>query len=292
MIKSMTGYGKGEVATESGRMSVEIRSVNHRYGEISVKLPRGLLAFENDVKKCVAERLKRGKIEIYVQREGALDAASRPTVNLPLAKAYFEALKELKGALGVFEPVSLQLVAAQRDVISTGEVEAASETLQADLLSAVEQAVDALEEMRQREGGALLADLQSRRENLGALVGRIAERAPATVVEGAARLKERVAQLLADTTLDEGRLVQEIAIMADRSDITEELVRFDSHLRQFDSALQLAEPVGRKLDFLLQELNREVNTIGSKGGDMEITAMVVELKAELEKIREQVQNIE
>ena len=292
MIKSMTGYGKGEVVAPSGRMSVEIRSVNHRYGEISVKLPRGLMPFENEVKKCVGERLKRGKIEVFVQREGVLDAAARPTVNLPLARAYFEALGELRETLGVAEPVSLQLVAAQRDVLTTGESETPAETLQADLLAAVEQAVEALEEMRSREGEALLADLRSRRENLGALIDRIGARAPVAVAESGARLKERVAQLLVDTTLDEGRLAQEIAIMADRSDVTEELVRFNSHLQQFDRALELAEPVGRKLDFLLQEMNREVNTIGSKGGDVEITPLVVELKAELEKIREQIQNIE
>lgn len=292
MIKSMTGYGKAEAPLAAGRIVTEIRSVNHRYGEIFVKLPRPLMAFENEVRKCVAARLKRGKIEVFVQQEGVAGPEALPRPNTQLAKAYYEAFARIKEELGLAEPVTLALIASQRDVLGAGESEEMAESLRAELLVAVQGAVEGLDAMRLREGAALLEDLQARRATLSFLIGRVAERAPQVVAEAGKRLAEKVAQLAGESGVDEGRLAQEIAFMADRCDITEELVRFDSHLRQFDETLLLEEPVGRKLDFLLQELNREVNTIGSKANDAEIASYVVQLKAELEKIREQVQNIE
>ncbi|HEX8960848.1 MAG TPA: YicC/YloC family endoribonuclease [Geobacteraceae bacterium] len=292
MIRSMTGYGKAEAASGGGRIVAEIRSVNHRYGEVFVKLPRPLMAFENDVRKCVAGRLKRGKIEVFVQQEGGVGSGAMPVLNVPLAKAYHGAFARMREELGLSDPVTLALIAAQRDVLGAGENEELSESLRDELLTAVNGAVEGLEAMRLREGRALLDDLLGRRAMLSSLIGRVAERSPKVVAEAAQRLRERIAQLAGESGVDEARLAQEIAFMADRCDITEELVRFDSHLRQVDETLLMEEPVGRKLDFLLQELNREVNTIGSKANDAEIAATVVQLKAELEKIREQVQNIE
>lgn len=292
MIKSMTGYGKNEVTLESGRIIVEIRSVNHRYSEISVKLPRTLIALENDVRKCVAEQVKRGKIEVYILQEGLISAAGLPTVNIPLAKVYYEAFAKIKDALGLYDPVPLSLIAAQKDLLVIEERGVPAETLREVLLAAVKDAVDNLDVMRAREGEALLEDLQARRALLSGLISRITERAPVAVAENSAKLRGRVMQLAGESGVDEGRLAQEFVFMADRCDITEELVRFNSHLKQFDETLKLNDPVGRKLDFLIQELNREVNTIGSKANDAEITFFIVELKAELEKIREQVQNIE
>ena len=292
MIKSMTGYGKSVVETDTGRTIVEIRSVNHRYGEVYVKMPRTLLAFENDVRKAVGDRLKRGKIEVFVQREEAVGGENLPNVNVPLAKAYRDAFEQLKRELDLADPVTLPLILSQRDVLSAREEDGNEDALRGELLGAVRGAVEAMETMRLREGEALLADLTARRRTLSDIIERIALRAPAMVAEYAARLRERLTQLLSGTTLDEARFAQEVALMADRSDITEELVRFRSHLVQFDDTLKLSEPVGRKLDFLMQEFNREVNTIGSKAGDADTAALVVELKAELEKIREQVQNIE
>ncbi len=291
MIKSMTGYGKAETTADTGRIIVEVRSVNHRYGEISVKLPRAFMAMEQSVRKCVAEKVKRGKAEVFVQREAGVDAASLPTVNLSLARAYRDAFLSLKEALGLDDRISLGLIAAQKDVLITGEADSPEESVLDDVLAAVRKAVDSLDAMRLREGALLMADVRGRRETLATLLGEIRSRAPVVVAESASRLKERVAQL-AESVVDEARLVQEIAIMADRCDITEELVRFESHLQQLDETLLADEPVGRKLDFLMQELNREANTMGSKANDAEITALVVELKAELEKVREQVQNIE
>lgn len=292
MIKSMTGYGKSVVETDTGRTIVEIRSVNHRYGEVYVKMPRTLLAFENDVRKAVGDRLKRGKIEVFVQREEAVGGENLPSVNIPLAKAYRDAFEQLKRELDLADPVTLPLILSQRDVLSAREEDGNEDALRGELLGAVRGAVEAMEAMRLREGEALFADLTARRRTLSDIIERIALRAPAMVAEYAARLRERLTQLLSGTTLDETRFAQEVALMADRSDITEELVRFRSHLVQFDDTLKLSEPVGRKLDFLMQEFNREVNTIGSKAGDADTAALVVALKAELEKIREQVQNIE
>lgn len=292
MIKSMTGYGKAVVETESGRTTVEIRSVNHRYGEVFVKMPRSFLPFENDVRKVVGDRLKRGKIEVFVQREEGMAGQHQPLVNVPLARAYREAFDHLRTELGIYDPVTLPLILSQRDVLAAREEGGDDEILRGELLQAVRGAVEAMEAMRVREGEELFADLEARRRTLASLIERVAGRAPAVVAEYAQKLRERLAQLLADTALDEARLAQEVAVLADRCDVTEELVRFRSHLVQFDETIALAEPVGRKLDFLMQELNREVNTIGSKANDASMAAIVVELKAELEKIREQVQNIE
>jgi uncharacterized protein (TIGR00255 family) len=291
MIKSMTGYGKAELSLEHEKIAVEMRSVNHRYGEISIKLPRALICFENDVRKAVSERLKRGKIDVFIQLESVADGRP-PHVNISLARAYYAAFTSLREELGIEEPVPLSLIVSQKDVLAVTEEEDHTEAMRDGLLSTVGAAVDALERMRIREGNELSDDLRKRRETLALLMERIACRAPSVPAEYAEKIASRLTRFAPEGMPDEVRLAQEIAIMADRSDITEEQVRFASHLVQFDAALQALEPVGRKLDFLLQEMGREVNTMGSKANDGEITSCVVELKAELEKIREQVQNIE
>ena len=292
MIKSMTGYGKGESLHEGGRFIVELRCVNHRYGEVTVKLPRALMQFENEIKKRVAERLVRGKIDVFIQVENAV-ALGVPTANLPLARGYLKAFNSIKDALGLEGEVKLSMIASQRDVVTVAaEAEASLEEMPAELTAALEEALRRVDEMRLFEGESLFADFKKRREVLAQLIGRVAARSPMVVAEYAQRLKERIGQLLTDGALPEERLALEVAILADKCDITEELVRLESHLRQFDETLTRDEQVGRKLDFLLQEINREVNTIGSKANDAQIASVVVELKAELEKIREQVQNIE
>jgi uncharacterized protein (TIGR00255 family) len=293
MIRSMTGYGKGESAYAGGRIIVELRCVNHRYGEVTVKLPRALMQFENEIKKRVAERLSRGKIDVFIQVEGAPGSLGVPTANLPLARSYYRALSAIREALGLSEEVSLALLASQRDVITVAaEAEAPLEEMPQELLAALEDGLGRVDEMRLFEGESLLADFMKRRELLRELIARVAARSPFVVAEYAVRLKERILALCSESGLPEERIALEVALLADKCDITEELVRLESHLRQFDETLGRAEPVGRKLDFLLQEINREVNTVGSKANDAEIAASVVELKGELEKIREQVQNIE
>ncbi|HBG04636.1 MAG: YicC family protein [Geobacteraceae bacterium GWC2_58_44] len=292
MIKSMTGYGKAESAYAAGRVTVEVRCVNHRYGEVTVKLPRALMQFENEIKKRVAERLSRGKIDVFIQIEGAVSLGV-PTANLPLARGYYRAFTSIGEALGLGDEVSLALIAAQRDVITVAaETEASLEEVPEELIAALEEALRRVDEMRLFEGESLMADFRKRRETLSQLIARVMARSPSVVSEYAARLKERIAQLCGESGLPEERIALEVALLADKCDITEELVRLESHLRQFDETLTRNEPVGRKLDFLLQEINREVNTVGSKANDAQIASSVVELKAELEKIREQVQNIE
>lgn len=292
MIKSMTGYGKAEVMTAMGKLVVEIRSVNHRYGEINVKLPRLFLPFEGEVKKKVAERMKRGKIDVFVQYEPSAGSALRLEPDLSLAKMYYDAMDSVREHLNLSAQVPLSLVISQKDVLVSRENAPETETLGTDLASVVEAAVQDIESMRDREGAALADDVTDRRDLLSGLIGKVGERAPAVVAEASQKLRERIRQLAGDVQVDEARLAQEVAFIADRSDITEELVRFNSHLQQFDDMLGLEEPVGRKLDFLMQEFNREINTIGSKANDSEIAALVVQVKAELERIREQVQNIE
>jgi len=291
MIRSMTGYGKGEAAGGAGRCVVEVRTVNHRYGEVTVKLPRSFLAYEHELRKAAASRIKRGKADLFVQWEEAAGAAQVPPVNMTAARGYQAAFLELARELRLSPEIPLSLIISQKNVLQ----EAAGEE-QPDLLPQVLQAVlaalDALDAMRLREGEALERDLRERRQGLAELVAQVTERAPLVVEEYEAKLRQRLAKLLNDAELDPQRLAQEVALMADRCDVTEELVRLQSHFVQFDETLALTEPVGRKLDFLMQELNREVNTIGSKANDAQVTALVVQMKAELERMREQVQNIE
>lgn len=291
MIKSMTGYGKGEANGPAGRCVVEIRTVNHRYGEVTVKLPRSFLAYEHDLRKAAGSRIKRGKADLFVQWEEAAGAAQVPPVNLAAARGYQAAFLELARELRLSPEIPLSLIVGQRNVLQEAAGEEQPDLLP-QVLQAVQAALDAHDTMRLREGEALERDLRERRQGLAELVVQVTERAPLVVEEYQVKLQQRLVKLLNDTELDPQRLALEVALMADRCDVTEELVRLQSHFVQFDEALALAEPVGRKLDFLMQELNREVNTIGSKANDATVTALVVQLKAELERMREQVQNIE
>jgi len=292
MIRSMTGYGKAENSSETGRFIVEIRSVNHRYGEVTVKLPRQFLSLEADIKKRVNSCCKRGKVDVFIQFDAVAGVLHPPQVNMPLAKAYHEIFSGMIHNLGIYEPVTLASIISQRDVLVQQDADTDTEALAEMLLNVLDKAVLSHDEMRCREGVALEKEIVERLQFVTSLVEKIALRAPLAVAANSDRFRERLAKLLGDTQLDESRLVQEIAILADKMDITEELVRLKSHFNQVDEAFTLSEPVGRKLDFLLQEMNREVNTIGSKANDAEIASLVVAIKSEMEKVREQVQNIE
>ncbi len=291
MIRSMTGYGKGEAVTPAGRCMVELRAVNHRYGEVAVKMPRSFYAYEHEVRKRAGQRIKRGKVDLLVQWEEATGAAGVPPVNLAVAKGYHAAFLELAHELRLSPEIPLSLIVAQKNVVQETAGEEQSDLLP-QLLQALAAALDGLDAMRLREGEALVRDLTARRQGVAQLVEQVAARAPQVVEEYHDKLQQRLVKLLDGAEVDQQRLMQEVALLADRCDVTEELVRLQSHFLQFDETLALDEPVGRKLDFLMQELNREVNTIGSKANDAAITALVVQMKAELEKMREQVQNIE
>ncbi|MBL0226279.1 MAG: YicC family protein [Geobacteraceae bacterium] len=292
MIKSMTGYGKGEAVSGQGVFSVEVRSVNHRYGEISVRMPRAFYSQENDIKRLASTVLKRGKIDVTVQWEESAGADSIPQINRELAAGYCEAFRQLSGELGLPGDVPLTLILGQKGVLRDSGTVIDEAELLPQLTEAVQAAVAAIDGMRMREGEALAADLLARRRQLAEWVDQIRVRTPLMVAEYQQKLSNRLEQLLGDVELDPARLAQEVALLADRCDITEELVRLGSHFAQFDEAMCLNEPVGRKLDFLMQEMNREVNTIGSKANDALIASLVIQIKAEMEKMREQVQNIE
>jgi uncharacterized protein (TIGR00255 family) len=292
MIKSMTGYGKGEVISEQGTFTVEIRSVNHRYGEVSLRMPRGFMSLENDAKKVVAAILKRGKIDVFIQWEESQGGEFMLRVDVPTAKAYYDIFNQLNGELGIPGVIPLELILSQKGVVRDRGGVIDEELCSGQLLSTLQTALDAIDSMRKREGESLASDLIARRQQVAQWIGQIGERTPLVRDEYRQKLKTRLEQLLDGVELDGARLAQEVALMADRCDVTEELVRLASHFVQFDETLLLSEPVGRKLDFLMQEMNREVNTIGSKSSDAEITALVIRIKAEMEKMREQVQNIE
>jgi len=287
----MTGYGKGASADIQGRCTVEVKTVNNRYGEVSMKMPRSFLGYEPEVRKAVTARVKRGKTDLFVQWEPAEGELTVPPINLAAARGYHKAFLDLAHDLHVSADIPLSLVISQKYVLQEIVSEESGDLLQV-LLQAVHQALDSLDTMRLREGDALQSDLKERRIELAALVSQVRERSPQVVEEYQQKLQQRLEKLLAGSEVDPQRLAQEVALLADRCDITEELVRLESHFIQFDEALLLNEPVGRKLDFLMQEINREVNTIGSKANDAVITSLVVQMKAELEKMREQVQNIE
>lgn len=288
----MTGFGKGEVVTLVGNFTVEIRAVNHRYGEISVRLPRSLYVLENEVKRLAASILKRGKIEISVQWDEKNSENAAPQLDMVVARGYYDAYTRLSKELNLPQDAPLSLIMAQKGVMKEAAGIVDEGAILPQLLAALQAAVTALDGMRIREGAALADDLQLRRVQIAEWTKLIGERTPQMVVEYRQKLKARLEQLLDGVEMDESRLAQEVALLADRCDITEELVRLSSHFKQFDEALRCSDPVGRKLDFLMQEMNREVNTIGSKSNDAEITNLVIQIKAEMEKMREQVQNIE
>jgi len=293
MIYSMTGYGKGTAEVEGYSLAVEIRSVNHRYGEIAVKLPRLLLSMEGDVKKQAGERLKRGRIDISVAQDAATGQALLvPVLNRPLAKAYGKVFAELRDVVGWEGEISLSLIAAQKDVILLQEEEFETEKIWNCLGRALNDALDRIVAMRRIEGEAIAQDLKTRLETLGEQLTGVKKLAPEIPRIWQQKLHDRLERFGPDLAVDPTRVAQEVALFADRCDVSEEIVRLESHIDQFRPLFEADEPVGRKMDFLVQEMNREANTIGSKANHPELSAQVVAMKAELEKIREQVQNIE
>ena len=292
MINSMTGYGKGEAQAGNVVLTVEIKTVNHRYADITVKLPRSLMAMENELRRQVGQVLKRGKIDVYVNFGQTEESPVVPVLNRPLALAYHELFTQMRNELGLSGGVTLDMIISQKDVVQLRETESGAEVLQACLAEALERALGQVAVMRGNEGAATAADLHERLAQLDALLAQVEQRAPLIPQEWQAKLMERLARLQQNHEWDPQRVAQEIAVYADRCDISEELARFRSHLVQFRGLFDDQEPVGRRMDFLVQELNREVNTMGSKSNDADLTRTVVAMKAELEKVREQVQNIE
>jgi uncharacterized protein (TIGR00255 family) len=293
-MKSMTGYGRAEGMCGGKKLVVEIRSLNHRYIEVSLRLPPLFFPWELEIKKRVTERFSRGKIEVALRMDAqeGLEGAGRLTLNWPLLRQYHALLVELKQAFNIEDPITLPMLAGLREVFVTSETGAPVDNLWPDLEPILAEAMSMLSSMRQREGEMLRQDMVMRLQLIQGEMDAIRKRSPEVVLEYRARLAERVRELANNLEVDEGRLSLEVAIMADKMDITEELVRFASHLDQFHELVLSPDAVGRKIDFLIQELNREINTIGSKSADTDIARRVIDIKSELSKLREQVQNIE
>ncbi len=287
---SMTCFGRGEAGDGTRTWTVEVRSVNHRYCDVSVRMPRSWAAIEERIKKAVARRFSRGKVDVTVDCRG--DAGSGLRLDLELARQYHQGLLRLKKEFSLAGQADLALLASCRDVFVQEDREEDMDRLWDAVEPALQEALANGLAMRRREGENLKNDLTARLAGFREMLGRIEQQAPVIVERRAALLRERLARLLDDMEADEMRLAQEIALLADKVDISEEIVRLYSHLDQFGHFLEAGEPVGRRLDFLLQEFLREINTMASKIGDVQVTHLVVELKNEVEKMREQVQNLE
>jgi len=292
MIKSMTGYGRVETTGQDRNIVVEFKSVNHRFLEISMRMPQALSPLELEFKKKIGEKIKRGRVEVFIRLEAGSTNAAEAIVNLDIARNYFAALQRLKNEFGLTEEIGLKTLVGFRDIFS----QPAETEIQPDVLkkiaAALEEALDMLVSMRREEGLAIYQDMKQRLDLIKSILETINDRSPQVILEYQRRLAERIKELTAGCVIDESRLAQEAAILADKSDITEEIVRMRSHIGQFVTLLQSAEAEGKKIDFLLQEMNREINTIGSKSNDAEIARQVIEAKSELGKLREQAQNIE
>ena len=292
MVKSMTGYGRA-VETVNGReFTVELRSVNNRYLDCTVKLPRMLSFAEDTVKQAVKKSISRGKVDVFiaVRSEGSTDV--KVTLNGAMVEGYLAAMKEMVETYGVKDDISVSLLSRMNEVFTVEKPEVDEEQLLADLMGVVNQALSNYDAMRAAEGKALENDLRNRGNTILDLVSQVEEGNGQTVIAYRTRLYNKLQEVLANTSIDESRILTEAAIFADKVAVDEETVRLRSHLEQMNNMLTAGGAIGRKLDFLLQEMNRESNTIGSKCTDVKLARIVVDIKAELEKIREQTQNIE
>ncbi len=292
MVKSMTGYGRA-VETVNGReFTVEIRSVNNRYLDCTVKMPRIFSFAEDAVKQMVKSAVSRGKVDVFVSVNAEAASDVQVTLNKPVVEGYLNAMRQMVDEYGVKDDISVTALARMPEVFLVEKPQADEEQLKADLLGVVKEALDNYNHMREVEGAALETDLRNRAATILNLVSQVEQASPQTVADYRKRLEEKMREVLDNKSIDESRILTEAAIFADKIAVDEETVRLRSHLEQMDTMLTNGGGVGRKLDFLLQEMNREANTTGSKCTDVKIARIVVDIKAELEKIREQTQNLE
>src|SRR2546422_1335105 len=292
MIPSMPGYGRREAGRRGGSVVADLRPVNHRFCEVVIRLPRALSSLEDDFKRRIQRRCTRGRVELAVSLHGGKDSGRTISLDRSLAKQYHRLLGDLEQDLRLGGTIDVARLAGFRDSVSVSDQPVVDRRMTGIVRRLMTGALADLDAMRRREGAALARDAKSRMQVVRQAAASIATRTPLVVQEYFERMKARVEKLVGSGQADSGRLHQEIALYADRCDVTEELTRLESHLAQFTAALNSRGPVGKTLDFLLQEMGREVNTIGSKANDAEISTHVVQIKSELEKVREQVQNIE
>jgi len=292
VIKSMTGFGRGEYGENGLQATVEIRSVNHRFREITVKIQRAYLLLEERIKSQVQEEVARGHLDVFIKIEDRREKKRNVKLDKELVLAYYNCLREIAEMLDIDLQLQADRLSQFPDVVSVEEKEEDLEGVWKVVQVSLRESLGQLLEMRSREGGRLYEDFMSRRNSICGFLEEIKGRSPQLSVELRTRLKNRLQQLLEEHEINETLLANEVILFAERSSITEEIVRLDSHLEQMEETLQLGEPVGRRIEFLLQEMNREINTIGSKASDLVISPLVVEIKSEIEKMREQAQNIE
>ena len=290
MIESMTGYGSGETSFRDHSLSIEARSVNHRYLESSVRGPRWALSLEGKIREAVKKRFSRGRFDIFIHYSEANNHSQ--VIDIKAAREFVDSLRGLRDELGISGDVDLALLAGFRESLKGSELAISAEEVSEPLLSALAAALVTLSEMRRREGEALERDILAHLENAARLTGEIRDRLPEAQEALTARIRERLIKLAEGMDIDEGRIEQELIFAAERGDISEEISRLGSHIDQFRGMVKSDDPLGRKLDFLIQEMNRETNTIASKSVDLTLTQFAVDLKSTLEKIREQVQNVE
>lgn len=291
MIKSMTGYGKGNISENLRNYQVEIKSVNHRYLDISVKMPRVLSYLEDEVKKVISSKAKRGKIDVFITFENNSAEGKEIKINNEIAKIYIEQLRNLAKEENISANIEVTEISKYPDVLSIQNTQD-DEQIKKELIEVTEIAADKLIQMRQIEGNKMAEDLLQRIQNIKQKVEKISALSTGLIEEYVVKLEGRIKEILKNQEIDESRLAQEVVIYADKCSIEEEVTRLKSHISQFEKLLSSDEAVGKKLDFIIQEMNRETNTIGSKANNLEITNGVIDIKTEIENIREQVQNIE
>ncbi len=292
MIKSMTGYGKASDSTNLRNYEIQIKSVNHRYLDISVKMPKELSYLEEEIKKEISSKAKRGKIDVFVTFENNSLEGKDIKINSELARIYINELRNLAEQENISADIQVNDIARYPDVLKIQQSSENDEIIKSEILNVVKEATDGLIEMRQTEGIKISEDLLKRLNIIKQKVDEISKLSTGLIDEYVVKLKERIKQILKTQEIDERRLAEEVVIYADKCSIEEEVTRLDSHIQQFKTLLNSNEAIGKKLDFLTQEMNRETNTIGSKANNLEITNRVIDIKTEIENIREQVQNIE
>ena len=292
MIKSMTGYGRHKELADGREITFEIRSVNNRYLDLSVRMPRLYAPLEDRVRKLVGSMMTRGKADVNISVENLSGDAVELSLNREYLEGYLRVLGEIKRDYGVAGEITLGMIASRQEVFLSRKAEEDMEQVWSGIEKAASVAMQSFIAMREAEGARMKADIAERAAALRRIAEKLSELSPQAVREANEKMKARISELLAGVPCDESRLLTECAVFADKTDVTEELVRLSSHFSQLDTMLAETAPVGRKLDFLVQELNREINTIGSKCSGTEMTSLVIEAKSEIEKIREQIQNIE
>jgi len=292
MLKSMTGFGRGEGDTTLGRLIVESRSVNHRYCDINVKLPKRLIPFETRIKESIRSQVSRGRVDVSFRLDTLGEERVQLNVDFYLADQYYRVLQSLKEKFQLGGEITLEMLTGAKDLITAKEETGDIEPYWNEIIPILKRSLQEMDDMKRAEGESLAKDLQERLDRIARELGEIKRQFPFRFEVYRNRLQERLQSLLGGIEVDSYRFQQEIAFLAERTDITEEVVRAESHLAQLAMLLKGEEPVGRKMDFLLQEIHREVNTVSAKANDAEISQRVVEIKGELERIREQVQNIE